>query len=149
MITKEGYNIILEKIEVLKEKQKYWVEEKRKAAQQGDLSENAEYEYAIEEIERVSRELNKLSSIISTEQVVDVSKRRKDRVVFGSFVTLEDENGKELRIRIVGTQELSFIKGSEYLPVSTSSPMGRELIGKEIGDDFVVKDIEYSILDIA
>ena len=148
MITQEGYNLILNKINELTEKQKYWIEEKRKAAQQGDLSENSEYEYAVEEIERTSLELIKLTNILAKENVFDISNRRKDRVVFGSFISLNDENKNILKVRIVGSEELTFIKDKNYLPISTSSPMGKELIGKEVGDEIVVKDLEYTIVDI-
>ena len=115
------------------------------AAAQGDRSENAEYQYGkrrLREIDRRVRWLNK-----RLEQLEVVRAAPEDGTVhFGSIVTVEDEEGQEQTWQLVGSDEWDVKEGK----ISALSPIGRALIGKEIGDEVVVQrpkgDLELTIL---
>ena len=148
LITKDGLNKINEEYKKLQKDRVYWVKEKESAAAMGDRSENAEYQYAKESIRTVEKRLFYLKDIIESARPASVENRRKDRIVFGSYVTLLKDDNTELKIRIVGTNELSLHEEEGVTFISNISPMGKTLIGKEIGDDIFVANNEYEIIEI-
>ncbi len=103
----------------------------RKAREHGDLSENAEYHAAKERQGMVNARLNQLVRRLSEMSMVDFSKIPQDRVGLGSKVVLLDVNkDEELTYTLVTSEEADAATGR----ISTSSPIGRGLIGKEVGD---------------
>ena len=101
------------------------------AREHGDLSENAEYHAAKERQSYIEGRLAELGDIISRAQVIDTSLLSGDVVRFGATVMLADEDTEqESTYRIVGSHEADASAGS----LSITSPLGRALIGKTLGD---------------
>jgi transcription elongation factor GreA len=102
-----------------------------KARAHGDLSENAEYHAAKERQGYVNARLNQLKQRMSELAMVDMSKIPHDRVGLGSEVVVLDVNKDEkLTYKLVTSEETDMARGR----ISTSSPIGKGLLGKEVGD---------------
>ena len=100
----------------------------------GDLSENAEYHAAREHQSMIEGRIKDLDSILSRAQIIDVSKLAGP-VKFGATVTLEDnDSGERKKYQIVHEAEADIANGR----LNMSSPLARELIGKEKDDDVEV-----------
>ena len=118
------------------------------AAAQGDRSENAEYIYGKRRLREIDRRVRFLSKRL--DELVVVSEPPKDlqRVHFGAYVTLEDDDGGEVTYRIVGPDELDASRGW----ISIDAPMARALIGKRDGDEVLVRrpkgDATYTIIGV-
>ncbi|PCF94579.1 transcription elongation factor GreB [Vreelandella nigrificans] len=104
------------------------------AAAQGDRSENADYTYNKKELNRVIARIGYLTKRLEELQVVDRLPANTNKIFFGAFVSLEDEDGEELHIRIVGHDETDTKKRW----ISIDAPMAKALLGKEVGDDITV-----------
>ncbi|MEK7820909.1 MAG: transcription elongation factor GreA [Pseudomonadota bacterium] len=101
------------------------------AREHGDLSENAEYHAARERQGFIEGRLAELDAIISRAEAIDTSKFSGDIVRFGATVMLADmDTDEESNYRLVGSHEADIAKGR----ISVTSPLGRALIGKTIGD---------------
>ena len=149
LITKNGYEKILEEFKALLKQKTFWVKEKEIAAQLGDRSENAEYIAAKEQIRNTDKRLRFLDKIINTSEVIDISLIPHNRVNFGSKVVIEDLNTNENKTFIIlGTHETNPNENK----ISNKSPFGRALIGKNIDDEFEfnINDnfYEYQIISI-
>ncbi|MES2963313.1 MAG: transcription elongation factor GreA [Bdellovibrionota bacterium] len=112
----------------------------------GDISENAEYEAAKERQGMIEARISDIQGQLAGAEVVDVSKIKSDKVVFGATVTLIDvDNEEELTYQIVGVDESDVKQGM----ISIMSPLARSLIGKSAGDSVHVKspkgDREFEI----
>jgi transcription elongation factor GreA len=102
-----------------------------KARAHGDLSENAEYHAAKERQGFVNARLNHLRKRLAEISMVDFSKIPRDRVGLGSTVVVLDINrDEEISYSLVTSEEADAAKGR----ISTTSPIGRALLGKEVGD---------------
>jgi len=102
-----------------------------KARAHGDLSENAEYHAAKERQGFVNARLNQLKQRMADMSMVDFSKIPHDRVGLGSRVVLLDvKKDEEITYNLVTSEEADAAKGR----ISTNSPIGRGLLGKEVGD---------------
>jgi transcription elongation factor GreA len=116
------------------------------ARELGDLKENAEYHSAKEKQAIVEGRIAQLQGILARSRVVEVSKIKSTKIVFGATVTVIDIV-KELTItyKIVGEDE----SDSRENKISFTSPLGKALIGKEEGDTVIVKapkgDVEFEI----
>lgn len=104
------------------------------AAALGDRSENADYTYNKKELNRVIARIRYLGKRLDELQVVDRLPADTGRVYFGAFVTLEDEEGEELHIRIVGHDETD----TEKRWISVDAPLAKALLGKAIDDEATV-----------
>ncbi len=103
----------------------------RRAREHGDLSENAEYHAAKERQGMVNARLNQLVQRLASMSMVDFSKIPHDRVGLGSEVKVLDvKKDEEITYTLVTTEEADAATGR----ISASSPIGRGLIGKEVGD---------------
>jgi transcription elongation factor GreA len=100
----------------------------------GDLSENAEYHAAKEQQGHIESRISELEDATSRADVIDTSKLSGNKVTFGATVTVLDEDDKEIRYQIVGQSE-SDVKGGR---ISFTSPLGRALIGRQVGDEVEV-----------
>ncbi len=97
----------------------------------GDLSENAEYHAAKERQGLVNARLNKLKQRLAELAMIDFSKIPRDRVGYGSKVTVLDVGkDEEITYNLVMSEDADAAKNM----ISTSSPIGRALLGKEVGD---------------
>jgi transcription elongation factor GreA len=102
-----------------------------KARAHGDLSENAEYHAAKERQAYVNARLGQLQARLREFSMVDMSKIPKDKVGLGSRVVVLDlGKDEELSYFLVTSEEADVVKGK----ISTSSPIGRGLLGKKVGD---------------
>jgi transcription elongation factor GreA len=112
------------------------VKEIAEARSHGDLSENAEYHAAKEKQSHVEGRILQVEHWIASAEVIDVTKHAGDRVIFGATVTLsENESGDEVTYRIVGELEADLKQGR----ISVTSPIARALIGRQEGDEVVVR----------
>lgn len=106
------------------------------AREHGDLSENAEYHAARERQSFIEGRLAELEDIIARAEVIDVTKLSGETVKFGATVKIADEDTDEkMTYQIVGAHEADLNKGR----ISITSPIGRALIGKTVGDSFEVQ----------
>src|SRR5580704_13935950 len=102
-----------------------------KARAHGDLSENAEYHAAKERQAYVSARLGQLHSRLRDLSMIDMSKIPHDRVGLGSAVVVLDvDKDERVRYKLVTSEDVDVAKGL----ISTSSPIGRGLLGKKVGD---------------
>lgn len=106
------------------------------ATDMGDLRENAEYQSAKERQSYVQAELAQLRQRLASLSMVNLSKIPTDRVSYGSTVQLVDlDTGQKLTYRLVTSEESDVAKGL----ISTSSPIGRTLMGHEEGDEVAIR----------
>jgi len=107
-----------------------------KARAHGDLSENAEYHAAKERQGFVNARLNQLKKRLADISMIDFTKIPRDRVGLGSIVVvLDTKREEEVTYNLVTTEEADAANGK----VSTTSPIGRALLGKEVGDSAKVQ----------
>ncbi|MCK5575576.1 MAG: transcription elongation factor GreA [Sphingomonadales bacterium] len=100
----------------------------------GDLSENAEYHAAKEEQGHIETRITELEDALTRAEVIDPTTLSGSNVLFGATVTLIDEDDKSVIYQVVGPHEADVKAGK----ISNSSPLGRALIGRSIGDDVEV-----------
>lgn len=149
-MTPEGYDLLLQEFKFLKDEEKPRVNrEKQVAAEQGDRSENAEYHAAKEKLRHIDKRLFYLNSIIEKAQIIDPSELDRERVHFGSTVTLfELESEREERYSICGILESEPEQGL----ISVHAPLARAMLGKREGDEITVRlphgKKEYEITEI-
>ena len=145
-ITKEGVDKIRKELDQLirveREKLKVAISEARA---HGDLKENAEYHSAKEKQALIEGRISQLQGVLANAQIIDVSKIKNSKIVFGATVTLIDSNDKKVTYQIVGQDESDINAGK----ISITSPIGKALLGKEEGETVIVKapkgDVEYQI----
>ncbi len=113
----------------------------------GDLSENADYSAAKEKQRQIDKRIQFISDVITNAAVVDVDSLSGDRIVFGARITATDDEGNKMQCRI-----LSDIESDGKSIISCTSPVGRALIGKCVGDTCVVRlpggEKEFEILEV-
>ena len=97
----------------------------------GDLSENAEYQYAKEQQSLIEGKISELESVISHAEIIDVSKLSGNEIKFGATIKIvDDETNQESTYQIVGEYESDI----ENKKLSITSPLARGLIGKSKND---------------
>ena len=110
--------------------------ELKKARAHGDLSENAEYIMAKQRQDYVGARLAQLKKRMADLSLVNVNNIPKDRIAFGSQVVLYDlDQETEIEYRLVTSEESDVSKGW----ISTTSPIGKSLMGKKVGDEVTVR----------
>jgi len=107
----------------------------KRARELGDLRENAEYQAAKERQRLVESRISLLQKRVSEIQLMNLEKIPKDKVGFGSTVTLKEENGQTVVYQLVMPEDANVDEGL----ISTASPIGRALLNKEEGDEVSVK----------
>ncbi len=107
-----------------------------KARAHGDLKENAEYKYAKERQSFVSARLGQLHTRMAEISMLNLENLPRDRAAYGSTVRLLDiRKSLEMEYKLVTAEEADAAKGL----ISTSSPIGRALLGKKAGDEVQVQ----------
>ena len=131
-MTANGYeNLQKELKKLLNEDRPNIIEAIAEARSHGDLSENAEYQYAKEQQSLIEGKISDLESAVSRAEVIDVKSLEGDDIKFGATVEIEDDDtGETVTYQIVGEYE-SDIKNNK---LSVNSPVARGLINKSIGD---------------
>ncbi len=121
----------------------------KEAREQGDLSENAEYDAAKDEQRDIELRIEELEKLLKNAEVVVEDEIELDKISVGCEVKVYDvEYEEEMDFRIVGSTEANSLQNK----ISNESPVGRALIGKRVGETVVVEtqagEIEYKVLDI-
>lgn len=150
MLTDEGLLKLEQELENLKTKKRQEVAEKIKIARGfGDLSENSEYDAAKEEQAQVEARIIQLENMLKNAKVIDQDEIDLNKVSIGTRVKIYDEEfEEELEYSIVGSTEAD----PDLFKISDESPVGRALIGKNVGETVDVETpggvIKFKILSI-
>lgn len=147
-ITAEGFSRLQAETQGLWERRKDVTKALAAAAAEGDRSENAEYIYRKKELREIDRRIRYLQKRLPELQIVKESAADTSRIFFGAWVTLEDEDGHETILRIVGPDEFDPTKGW----ISMDAPMARALLKKTVDDEVTVHtpagEKHYFIVDV-
>ena len=150
ILTYEGLKKYEEELQELKVVKRREVAQKiKEAREQGDLSENAEYDAAKDEQRDIEARIEELEKILKNAEVVDEDEVDLGRINIGCKVKILDiEYNDELEYKIVGSTEANSLKGK----ISNESPVGKALIGAKIGDIISVETqagtVQYKVLGI-
>jgi transcription elongation factor GreA len=150
ILTYEGLQGLEEELHDLKVNKRKEVAQKiKEAREQGDLSENAEYDAAKDEQRDIESRIEEIDKILRNAEVVIEDEVEVDVINIGCRVRILDLGYKEeLTYKIVGSTEANSLKGK----ISNESPLGKELLGKRIGEIVDVEThgevIQYEILEI-
>lgn len=149
-MTPEGYRILEAELKHLKSHERPAVIQAiAEARALGDLSENAEYQYAKDKQGLIEGRIKELESKMALAEVVDVTKMTGTSVRFGTTVIVCDvDTDEEFKYKIVGIDEADISKGL----LSVQSPLGKNLLGKDKGDEVTLVSPSgkkmYEILDV-
>jgi transcription elongation factor GreA len=130
----EGYEKLTAALQALRQERPKIVDAIEEARAHGDLSENAEYHAAKERQGQVEAQIAEIEDRVSRAQIIDPASLSGDKVVFGATVTVLDDDDKPQRYQIVGMTEADARQGR----ISYDSPLGRALIGKQVGEEVEV-----------
>ena len=150
LMTYAGLKKLEDELQDLKVVQRKEVADKiREAREQGDLSENAEYDAAKDEQRDIEARIEEIEKILKNAEVVVEDEVDTDKINLGCKVTVYDfEFEEEMEFKIVGSTESNSLQGK----ISNESPVGKALIGKTVGATVAVETqagvIEYDILKI-
>lgn len=150
ILTYEGLKKLEDELENLKVVRRKEVSQKiKEAREQGDLSENAEYDAAKDEQRDIEARIEELEKILKNAEVVVEEEADLDKVSIGCSVKILDcEFDEELEYKIVGSTEANSLKGK----ISNESPVGKVLLGKQVGDTVTVEtpagEFSYKVLSI-
>ncbi len=119
------------------------------AREHGDLKENAEYHAAKDRQGHIEGRILELKDKLARAEIIDCSEVGTDRVFFGTIVKMLDmDTNEEVTYQLLGPEEADVKSGS----ISVLSPLGKSMIGKEVGDDVVAKTPggtrEFEVIDI-
>lgn len=130
----EGYEKLTADLQMLRQERPRIVEAIEEARAHGDLSENAEYHAAKERQGQVEAQISDLEDKVTRAQIIDPTTLSGNRVVFGATVSVRDDEDRPARFQIVGQTEADAKVGR----ISYDSPLGRALIGKQVGEEVEV-----------
>lgn len=150
-MTKEKYKELEENLKKMQTKGRREIAQKiGDARSHGDLSENADYDAAKEEQGLFEMKIAKLSQLLSNAEIIDPSDFPDDKVyILSNVKVLNKKVNREMTFQLVSAAEADF----EQNKISISSPLGKALMGKAIGDvaEMVAPagTVKYEILDIS
>ena len=150
ILTYEGLKKLEDELENLKVVRRKEVSQKiKEAREQGDLSENAEYDAAKDEQRDIEARIEEIEKILKNAEVVVEDEVDLDKISVGCKVKVHDfEFEEDIELKIVGSTEANSLQGK----ISNESPVGKALIGKKVGDVVAVETqagvIEYEVLKI-
>ena len=150
ILTYEGLKKLEDALEYLKVVRRKEVSQKiKEAREQGDLSENAEYDAAKDEQRDIEARIEEVEKILKNAEVVVEDEVDIDKSSSGCKVKILDcEYDEELVYKSVGSTEANSLKGK----ISNESPVGKRLLGKKVGDEVVVEtemgELRYKVLEI-
>ena len=150
VLTYEGlkrYEAELQDLKVVRRKE--IADKIKEAREQGDLSENAEYDAAKDEQRDIEARIEELEELLKNAEVYVEDEATLDAVSIGTTVVLLDlEYDEEVEFKIVGSTEADSLQGL----ISNEAPVGKALLGKKIGDLVTVEtqmgDVQYKVLNI-
>ncbi len=150
ILTYEGLVKLENELHDLKVNRRKEVAQKiKEAREQGDLSENAEYDAAKDEQRDIEARIEELEKILKNAEVVDEDEIDLDAISIGCKVKIIDmEFEEEMEYKIVGSTEANSLQGK----ISNESPVGQALIGAKVGQTVSVETqagaIQYKVLEI-
>ena len=150
ILTYEGLQKLESELHDLKVVRRKEVAQKiKEAREQGDLSENAEYDAAKDEQRDIEARIEEIEKILKNAEVVVEDEVDLDKISVGCKVKIYDwEFEEELEYKIVGSTEANSLQGK----ISNESPVGRALLGAKVGDIVKVEtqsgELEYKVLEI-
>ena len=150
ILTYQGLKKLEDELQELKVVRRKEVAAKiKEAREQGDLSENAEYDAAKDEQRDIETEIAELEAILANCEVIQDNDKNKDVVKMESVVVLHDvEFDEDIEYTIVGSSEADSLNNK----ISNESPLGAALIGKKKGDTVKVEapvgEIEYTVVSV-
>ena len=150
LLTYAGLKALEEELHDLKViKRKEVAEKIKEAREQGDLSENAEYDAAKDEQRDIEARIEQIEKILKNAEVVVEEEVDLDKISVGFQVkVLDEEYEEEMEFKIVGSSEANSLKGK----ISNESPVGRALLGHSVGDEIIVEtqagEMKYKVLGI-
>ncbi len=150
IMTYAGLKKLQDELQDLKVNQRREIAQKiKEAREQGDLSENAEYDAAKDEQRDIEARIEQIEQILKNAEVVDEDEDELDVVNIGCLVRVLDiEYNEEEEYKLVGSSEASSLQNK----ISNESPFGKALIGAKVGDVVEVEApagvVEYKVLSI-
>lgn len=150
ILTYEGLQKLEEELQDLKVVKRREIAQKiKEAREQGDLSENAEYDAAKDEQRDIEARIEEIEIILKNAEVVVEDEVDLDKISVGCKVRILDmEYDEELEYKIVGSTEANSLKGK----ISNESPLGIALLGSRVGDEVKVEapvgELTYKVLEI-
>ena len=150
LLTYEGLQKLESELHNLKVVKRKEVAQKiKEAREQGDLSENAEYDEAKDEQRDIEARIDEIEKILKNAEVVVEEEVDLDKISVGCRVKILDmEYDEELDYKIVGSTEANSLKGK----ISNESPVGKALLGAKVGEVVTVEtqagDLNYKVLEI-
>lgn len=150
ILTREGLKAYEEELSHLKEVRRHEIAQKiKEAREQGDLSENAEYDAAKDEQRDIEARIEELDKILKNVEIVDEDEVDLETINVGCRVRILDlEFNEELEYKIVGSTEANSLKGK----ISNESPVGAALMGHKVDDTVTVEtqagELSYKVLEI-
>ena len=150
VLTQEGLQRYEEELQELKVVRRKEVAQKiKEAREQGDLSENAEYDAAKDEQRDIEARIADLEELLKNSTLIDVDNISDESVNLGLIVTvLDEEFNEEMELEIVGSSTSDSLNGK----ISNESPLGAAMLGKKVGDEVILEapagEFKYKILKI-
>ena len=150
ILTYEGLKKYEDELQDLKVNRRREIAQKiKEAREQGDLSENAEYDAAKDEQRDIEARIEELEKLLKNAEVVVEDEVNLDKINIGCVVKVYDkEFEEEMEFQIVGSTEANSLKGK----ISNESPVGKALIGAKVGDTVSVETqagvFQYKVLEI-
>ena len=133
VITRSGHDKLVAELQHLWHEERPEITKKVNwAASLGDRSENADYHYNKKRLREIDRRVRYLGKRLEELRIVDFSPEQEGKVYFGAWVEIENEQGEQKTLRIVGVDEIY-----DHHPqhISIESPMARALLSKQIDDE--------------
>jgi transcription elongation factor GreA len=149
-LSREGYEKLKKELEELKQVKRPELSQKISEARDfGDLRENAEYHAAKEALTLLEAKITQLEQTLHRAKILKKEDMAENKVTILSQVTIEDLNrGTQFTYTLVAPEESDFSQNK----ISTTSPVGKALLGKEVGDVVEIQVpagmLKYKILDI-
>lgn len=133
-LTQDGLDELKKELKHLLDQRHVIADRIKQARQLGDLSENAEYQTAREEQDRLESRIGEVEHVVQNSKLIKKPKA-DGHVKLGSTVKLKSDDGKSQEFQVVGTMEADPLNGK----LSDESPIGKVLMGKKVGDKVEIK----------
>ena len=136
LITRAGHDKLVAELQYLWHEERPEITKKVNwAASLGDRSENADYQYNKQLLRKIDRRVRYLGKRLEELRIIDFSPEQEGKVYFGAWVNIENDEGEQKTLRIVGVDEIY-----DHHPqhISIDSPMARALLGKQVDDEVKV-----------
>lgn len=136
LITRNGHDLLVAELKKLWHDERPEITKKVNwAASLGDRSENADYQYNKQLLRKIDRRVRYLGKRLEELKIVDFVPEQEGKVYFGAWVEIENDDGEQKTLRIVGVDEIY-----DHHPqhISIESPMARALLSKQVDDEVEV-----------